>query len=352
MPASRTQTGSGQATIATNAGSLAILLGRETWPATIDLADAGSDSGVIEILGIRASVGGTLPGDRMGFWATGGDVTGDGIADILVAADMARARGAGQDRGELYVIPGGANLLDSTGRVRRTIDLANPTNVLVFTIYGVDDFDHLGSAIAAADFDGDGTGDIAVSAGFARLGAHTGLGQFSGAANGGDGPNNDRDRAGEVYIVYGRSLADWQRTPLIELTNPPAADVSVFYGQREMDFFGEDVAAGDFDGDGRPSCSSAPCSRMLRTAPGPAATAGSDMFSGDRASVEARRLTWRRWANRHASPGSTGSSARYRRRFDSACGHRQRWPRRSSLREPEQPGERHGRAGSGLGRAI
>jgi hypothetical protein len=222
-----------------NAGALYILLGRETWPAEIDLA--ASPEGVVEVLGATS-------GERCGFWAAAGDVTGDGVKDVLLSADLASGPGGeGDGRGKLYIIPGRASF-------PARIDLADADQVEalgIIQIYGVDDCDHFGSCIASADFDRDGFDDIAVSAGVARSGAVP-SGKIAGAlcsngTGGGDGPAEDRLDAGEVYVVYGRET--WPAT--IDLASPPA-DVAIYYGQNSGDHFGEDVRAGDFDGDGTP----------------------------------------------------------------------------------------------------
>ena len=222
--------------IRSQAGALYVILGRESWTSPINLAD--SPDGVIQILGARQ-------GDRLGFWAVGGDVTGDGTKDILVSADLAPGpTGAGSARGVLYIIPGGPNL---PSRIDLGSD-ATLSQLGVTRIHGVDDGDHLGSSIAVGDFDGDGLGDVAVGAGVSRAGAgFSGYGQPSGVGSGGgDGPNENRDGAGEVYIVFGR--ASWPAA--IQLSSPPS-DVAIFYGDQPNGYFGEDVRAGDVDGDGR-----------------------------------------------------------------------------------------------------
>jgi hypothetical protein len=221
------------------AGALYVIRGRATWPSTIDLATA--TDGITAILG-------AADGERCGFWAAAGDVNGDGVKDILVSADLAKAsNGTGAGRGILYVIPGGANL-------PARIDLASAAQraqLNITVIHGVDDCDHFGSCITSADFDRDGFDDIVCSAGLARAGA--GPSQkvdttfCSNAQGGGGGPNNDRPEAGEVYVIYGRASLPAS----IELASPPA-DVAIYYGQNAGDHFGEDVRTGDFDGDGIP----------------------------------------------------------------------------------------------------
>ncbi len=221
------------------AGALYVIHGRREWPATIDLA--GAAPGVTAILGAAT-------GERCGFWATAGDIDGDGVKDILVSADLAKGpNGEGVGRGKLYVIPGSPNL-------PAVIDLGSAQQIAqlhVSVVYGVDDCDHFGSCIAAADFDRDGFDDIVCSSGLSRAGAGP-AGKVddtfcSNAQGGGGGPANDRPEAGEVYVIHGR--ASFPET--IQLSSPPA-DVAIYYGQNAGDHFGEDVRAGDFDGDGIP----------------------------------------------------------------------------------------------------
>lgn len=249
------------------AGVAYIITGRAEWPASIDMANPGP--GVVQILGANA-------GDRLGFWVAAGDVNGDDVADILVSADLAKgSSGAGNLRGVLYVIPGGQPL-------PARIDLGRASDLSslgVTAIYGVDDQDHFGSCMAVGDFDGDGFGDVACSAGVSRAGAaYTGYGMVNNGIGqgGGDGPNNDRQNAGEVTILYGR--ASWPST--IQLSNPPN-DATIVYGDQANGYFGEDVDAGDVDGDGLDELA---IGALLADAPGRNASGIGYLVWGDRMS--------------------------------------------------------------------
>jgi hypothetical protein len=249
--------GFGSAADRTGAGSLYVILGRAQWPDRIDLATAGAPEGVIQILGAHGPPEGGSPslGDRCGLWASAGDVTGDGVNDVLVTADLVDGPdGRNTNAGALYVIPGGTNLRTAGGALIPRVDLSSPGSVKVFTIYGVDSRDQFGSCVISADWDRDGIDDIACSAGLARLGASF-FGYSQGGAPGsagGDGIANTRPEAGEVYVIYGRSLAEWERTPTIRLTPDADANTTIIYGEDQAGAFGEDLSAADFDGDGIP----------------------------------------------------------------------------------------------------
>ncbi len=259
------------------AGALYVIKGGETLGGPINLSSP--PDGVIQILGAN-------PGDRLGFWATAGDVDGDGVDDILVSADLAKSStGAGNARGALYIIPGSANL---PGR----IDLASASTLRdlgITVVYGIDDFDHFGSSIASGDFDGDGIADVAIGAGVSRAGAaFSGYGEQNGFGQGGaDGPDNSRGDCGEVYILYGR--ASWPAT--IQMASRPQ-DVTLVYGDQSGGYFGEDVRAGDFDGDGKDELG---VGALVADAPGrPAAGIGYVFWSsglGRGRTIDARTAT-------------------------------------------------------------
>jgi hypothetical protein len=119
-------------------------------PTTVSLDQVASGSGgfVIE---------GTMSGDQAG-WAVagGGDVNGDGRADVLVGAYTADVDGVGT--GRAYVVHGGA--------APGTIALADvEMGEGGFVIDGIGDGDQTGHSIAhAGDVNGDGYADVIVGA--------------------------------------------------------------------------------------------------------------------------------------------------------------------------------------------
>ncbi len=266
--------------------------------------------------GIDRAIGGTLDlatradvvivgaesDDRFGVSLATGDVTGDGIADILVGAP--RAAGLPDSRaqaGRIYVIYGGPHLVPGTRRDMAGI-VAPGADLIVF---GAEAGDHLGSSLALTDLTGDGIQDIVAASAnaspqgtrflagtiYALFGGVTMLsGQFRdlaeapprgadlvilgpsvlgffgfqvavGDVNGdrlpdivvsaplGDGPKNERTDAGEVYVVLG-SL-DLQRGGVRDLATatPQGADV-ILYGGAKEDLFGFTLMVADVTGDG------------------------------------------------------------------------------------------------------
>jgi hypothetical protein len=90
------------------------------------------------------------PGDRSGNDLSAGDLDGDGVDELFIAAP--RANGPGLERGTVFVFYGGTRW--SSGRV----DTADAR------IHGGTDDDELSLAQVAGDLDGDGHTDLAVAA--------------------------------------------------------------------------------------------------------------------------------------------------------------------------------------------
>jgi len=131
---------------------------------------------------------------------TGGDVNGDGYADLIVGAGGQHYAGV---RGKVYLYFGSATGLST---------------IPSWTAVGENDGDHFGSAVAAAgDVNGDGYADVAVGAG----------GQY------------DAGIRGKVYLYFGSATG---------LSTTPSWTA---VGENDSDHFGSAVAAaGDVNGDG------------------------------------------------------------------------------------------------------
>ena len=141
--------------------------------------------------------------------SSAGDVDGDGIGDLLIAASQ--NDGGGVDAGKAYLILG-ASLGGST-----SIDLSQAD----YTFVGEDPGDFSGGSVSSAgDVDGDGLSDLLI-----------------GASGNDDGGLS----AGKLYLVLGASLGG---TSTIDLSQ---ADYS-FVGENARDNAGRSASsAGDVD---------------------------------------------------------------------------------------------------------
>ncbi len=159
-------------------GEVRVLLGRAVFPGTIDLAQPGE----LVIYGASAndilSNGGAL---------TIADVNGDGLEDILIGALSGDGvDGSREGAGEAYIVFGRSAAVGFPA----SLDLAQPVGQGGdVVIYGATAGDLLTSngALAAGDVNGDGIADLLLG------------------TNGGDGPAEGRNGAGEAYVVFGRA---------------------------------------------------------------------------------------------------------------------------------------------------
>jgi hypothetical protein len=230
-------------------GELYVVFGGPNLPPQIELGANTSDI----LVAYGADGGGDSP-DRLGEEFVLADVNGDGFDDILIGAYRADGPdNSRRDAGETYVVYGSAT---APGQI---LDMAqNPAGVTV--IYGATAGAIIGDSIAAGDIHGDGRDDLFIgvpgddgplerrfaggmviiagddlpavidlaapqvpvvwiqapdafdfSAYWAASGDIDGDGRVDAIPNGmaGDGPNNERNNAGEAHIVSGRLLAQW-----------------------------------------------------------------------------------------------------------------------------------------------
>lgn len=191
-----------------DAGQVYLLFGSRELGDRIREVDLAEDDHNATVFGADAE-------DLTGFTIHAADVNGDSADDLIVGAFQ--ADGPDNDRlnaGEAYLIYGGSD--------RSLFDLALHKEDTI--VYGAEAGDRLGEAVGAGDINGDGRDDLILAATFAS------------------GPNNDRDRAGETYVVMG----------------PPARVVDTARGEQDVtilgidpgDQIGHSIASGDVDGDG------------------------------------------------------------------------------------------------------
>jgi hypothetical protein len=157
----------GPADALNNAGEVHVFLGRRDGPRWIDLLERPGDTVIY----------GSDPTDSLGFAIAVADFNDDGLDDILAGVPLADScLNERVDAGEAYVI-------FSRQPPPESITLKGAGDL---TFFGAEAGDGLGFSVAAGDFNGDGRLDVVLGALLA------------------DGPDNSREDAGEVYVIFGR----------------------------------------------------------------------------------------------------------------------------------------------------
>lgn len=129
-------------------GAVYVLLGGPDLPSSIDLAESP---------GPIPGLYGADDGDTLAYVAAG-DVSGDGENELLVAAISGDGpEGERRDAGELYV-------LDAAAVAGLDGPVSVGANRLAVAVYGAQAEDRLGSAMAVADVNGDGSPELLVLA--------------------------------------------------------------------------------------------------------------------------------------------------------------------------------------------
>jgi len=202
--------------------------------------------------GIRvANIYGLNAYDRFGIWARTGDVNGDGIADLVVGADQEDLSGE-ENNGAAYLFIGGGHLF-----ISQTVDLTLAVGTLISGRWAKvippvnSSFFHLGGTVQIADLDGNGKGEVILTAAINRAGAslvRPGTPAFEVQSSGG-APN------GRVYILWDDI---WPSVPflngdVIDLgTTTDTNLITVIQGDIDNETFGEEILGGfDLDNDGK-----------------------------------------------------------------------------------------------------
>jgi hypothetical protein len=194
-----------------DAGKVYIVLGDKSLPSSIDTFE-GADITII---------GGNVD-DFLGESLATGDVNGDSISDVIIAARFADGPGnERRDAGEVYIVYGRPSL-------PQIIDVAREEQDVI--IFGEMAGDYLGSAVHSADLNKDGIDDIIIGAMLAE----------------GLGPG--RRDSGRAYVIFGSSnLPARVDTRSLEIERPD--QYTIIYGAEPDDRLGAALTSGDVDGD-------------------------------------------------------------------------------------------------------
>ena len=190
-----------------DAGKVYVIYGSASLSDTLDLASQSADRTILG-LEVNGNIGNAL---------ASGDVSGDGVADVIIGSNRGTPSGR-TAAGKVYVVYG-----DSTLTLPHTFDLASQSADV--SVLGAVANNQLGKAVASGDVNGDGVADLVLGADRGSTGALF---------------------AGEVYVIYGDST----------LAPPYTYDLSasewdvLLTGEALVDLAGFSVASGDFNRDG------------------------------------------------------------------------------------------------------
>ncbi|MFH0792868.1 MAG: VCBS repeat-containing protein [bacterium] len=188
-------------------GKVSVVYGRNPFAAgtTIDLASQASST----ILGNET-------GAEMGTDLAIGDINADGIKDLIIGEEYGSRTTFSTD-GRIFVIYGAGSFPSSVNLLTQAAGL---------TITGAHSWDSLGSAVAVADANGDGKGDLIAT------------------VSGWDHANSTSIDEGAVYGFFGKS------TFPASLDLLSATPDFLVEGYNSSNAIGRTLVSGDFNGDG------------------------------------------------------------------------------------------------------
>jgi hypothetical protein len=245
-----------------------LIIARQSYTTSLGLIGAGAVSVVVGGPSLRAhaaslqlldltappenitvtTIAGAHPVDRLGIWMRTGDVTGDGIADLLAAADQENVDG-NRHAGVSYLIRGGPHVaaggeidlgaLAGTPLATQVARILPPRNAAEF---------HVGATCQIADLDNNRRAEVMVAAALNRAGASFEAENAPGQSHAVGGTTT-----GTLYILWDDNFGDgpWPEGFTVEIP-APAGTRSVIRGGPQNTKFGEEIIGGlDYNGDGR-----------------------------------------------------------------------------------------------------
>ncbi len=190
---------------------------------------------------------GTEAGGRLGIWARTGDVTGDGVADLLIGADQ-ETNGGQAHAGAAYLVRGGQRL--AAGGFVDLAQWSQPSfalegDVLRLVAGPALAHGHFGATVQVGDLDRNGRAEVAAAEALARAGAS--LQPPGGGAHATGGAPR-----GTIHIVWDSALqGPWLPEATISTADIPTLVTRIEGGAGNVAFGEEMHHEGDYDGDGK-----------------------------------------------------------------------------------------------------
>lgn len=198
------------------------------------------------------TISGAAELDRLGFWMRTGDVSGDGVADILVGADQEDIVGEA-DRGAAFLVRGGSHL--NTTVLVDLLDFGSTSiagHVLKITPPAASAGYHFAATVDIADIDDNGRGDMLIAASLKRVGGEL----LAQDAPPGSAVAIGANPGGSLFIVWDDNVsaaAAWIPGLAFSTDAAPASMTRIDGGSAAGDFtshsFAEEILGGLDDND-------------------------------------------------------------------------------------------------------